>query len=120
MDADAISDLVFRYGDATGSILEAHRTDDQERPLIYAELDYCIEQEMITGVADFLIRRTGKLFFERPSLEEHYMEWHAYITEKLQLTEEIAKQQLDAFHKEYEGVVAFRSKELNLTPSPAN
>jgi glycerol-3-phosphate dehydrogenase len=51
--------LVHTYGRATEQILEQARTKD----LLLAELDFCIENEMVLSASDFFIRRTGSLFF---------------------------------------------------------
>lgn len=67
---DAIQQLVLTYGTATEQIIEnaynlyADYHDVSER-LLLAELKYCIDVEMVQNVSDFLIRRTGMLYFNR-------------------------------------------------------
>lgn len=67
-----IRSLVQKYGTNTKKILakalllkEEKETEDCRINLALAELEYGIEEEMVTNLSDFLIRRTGKLFFER-------------------------------------------------------
>ena len=56
-----------------------------EERLIRAELWYCIHCEMTNSLADFFVRRTGRLYFKIESIQEHiaiilkdcvaYLEW---------------------------------------------
>ena len=58
--------LVESYGsDAEVVIEHALRTaEDGDRSLILAELEYCINEEMVYTLADFFVRRTGLIFFD--------------------------------------------------------
>lgn len=40
-----------------------------EERILAAEIAYCIEEEMAVSAADFLVRRTGLLYFNRPQAE---------------------------------------------------
>jgi glycerol-3-phosphate dehydrogenase len=51
--------LVHTYGRAAEIIVEKSKSKD----LLLAELDYCLDNEMILSASDFLVRRTGSLFF---------------------------------------------------------
>ncbi len=58
--------LVHNYGKESWKILENLRTNESlpsEEALILAELDYCCAHEMVVKPLDFLVRRTGRLFF---------------------------------------------------------
>lgn len=110
---EAVNTLVFRYGDAAGKILSQWQAGP-ERPLIYAELDYGLAEEMVSSIGDFLIRRTGLLFFGRPMLEELYRPLHDYLCGRLQYGEDLSERLLAEFEKEYRGVVAFKSKQATL------
>ncbi|MCP4123584.1 MAG: glycerol-3-phosphate dehydrogenase/oxidase [Bacteroidetes bacterium] len=110
LSPESIKDLVFRYGDEAETILKAHKKDKAKRDLIYAELDYCLDAEMIAGVGDFLVRRTGMLFFERPALKKIYRDIHQYISNYMGYSEETGARLLEEFEKEYFGVVGFKSK----------
>lgn len=49
-------------------IVFGHEPTPEERVLA-AEVAYCIEEEMAATAADFLVRRTGLLYFNRPQAE---------------------------------------------------
>lgn len=51
--------LVHTYGPAAEQVTN----DSQTRDLILAELDHCLNNEMVLSASDFFIRRTGSLFF---------------------------------------------------------
>ncbi|MEI9921751.1 MAG: glycerol-3-phosphate dehydrogenase/oxidase [Bacteroidota bacterium] len=51
--------LVHTYGRAAEQITK----NAQSKDLILAELDHCLDNEMILSASDFYIRRTGSLFF---------------------------------------------------------
>jgi glycerol-3-phosphate dehydrogenase len=51
--------LVHTYGRAAEDITR----NAQSKDLILAELEYCLENEMVLSASDFFIRRTGSLFF---------------------------------------------------------
>lgn len=42
---------------------------DPERIALAAELAYCMEEEMTVRASDFIVRRTGLLYFDRPKAE---------------------------------------------------
>ena len=65
---ELIHKMVFRYGSNAHFIFEKLPLNCKEFDLVNAEIDYCIEQECITNINDFVIRRTGMLYFERPYL----------------------------------------------------
>ncbi|MGA9238664.1 glycerol-3-phosphate dehydrogenase/oxidase [Robiginitalea sp.] len=66
--------LVTNYGKQTEWILENFRelsdTDPHWR-MIKAELLFALEHEMVHNPMDFLIRRTGRLYFDIESVREH-------------------------------------------------
>lgn len=55
----AINYLVHTYGRAAEQIIAASSSKD----LILAELDYCLDNEMVLSASDFFVRRTGMIFF---------------------------------------------------------
>ena len=66
LTADAAEALVRRYGTNTPRVL-AHLNGADQGSLpadIYASLMYAIGEEMAVKPADFLIRRTGAMFFD--------------------------------------------------------
>ncbi|MBL7876070.1 MAG: glycerol-3-phosphate dehydrogenase/oxidase [Cyclobacteriaceae bacterium] len=63
--------LVHNYGKQTDLILnhwqqKKHHTIEE---LAKSELWFCVEREMVVQPADFFVRRTGLLYFNRPLLE---------------------------------------------------
>ncbi|MDG2195084.1 MAG: FAD-dependent oxidoreductase [Polaribacter sp.] len=64
--------LVYNYGRQTGLILkkfdELSGKDPKEK-LIKAELWFTIQYEMVCTPTDFFMRRTGRLFFDKPSVD---------------------------------------------------
>ena len=73
-----LTDLVNKYGKNVSFVLylydQQNRTDlTVERRLLCAELHYAIEHEMVCRLNDFLIRRTGRLYFEPESLQKNHL-----------------------------------------------
>lgn len=82
--------LCTTYGKKSDLIIEKSKdfknTDVLER-LIRAELWYGIHHEMINSLTDFFVRRTGRLYFNIPSVQKYldivlkdavnYFNWHA-------------------------------------------
>lgn len=61
--------LVHNYGKHSDRILSDIGSDASEASLMKAEIRYAVRNEMTHKLDDFLIRRTGRLFFDRPKLE---------------------------------------------------
>ncbi len=107
-----IKDLVFKYGTNTDIIIERAfeiypETDDPVRRLHLAEVWYGVHFEMCHSLSDYLIRRTGRLYFERPELEKLYPFLADVMGEILQWTEEEKEKQLKDFEKSYAEVLDF-------------
>lgn len=70
INTEQVVNWVYRYGSETDCIIEKTYSfynkgiRDRHVPVI-AELMYCIERESVFTLSDFLIRRTGMLYFER-------------------------------------------------------
>ncbi len=63
--------LVHNYGKQCSAILsrlEGMNSNNGVAALTIAELQFCLENEMVIKPSDFLIRRTGMLYFNRPKL----------------------------------------------------
>ncbi|WP_452231584.1 FAD-dependent oxidoreductase [Lacinutrix sp. MEBiC02595] len=82
--------LTSNYGKQTNDILEQMQSfldKDPEARLIRAELWYGIHHEMINSLADFFVRRTGRLYFNISSIAKfeslilkdctQYLHWDA-------------------------------------------
>ncbi|MGH1338415.1 MAG: glycerol-3-phosphate dehydrogenase/oxidase [Aureispira sp.] len=108
-----IQALVYRYGKNTEHIINKayalHREiKNAAQRLMYAEIWYAVEYEMTNNVCDFLIRRTGRLYFDRPMLAE----WYPYVVdtmaEILQWSGAKKATEKTAFELEYKAVMAFK------------
>jgi glycerol-3-phosphate dehydrogenase len=102
-----VLDLVLKYGSNTQYILAAAQTNFNNN-LLLAEAEYCLENEMTNNTADFIIRRSGRLYFERPELNSCLDELDAYFNQQLNYTPDTAKKNLHDFEAEYKAVVAFK------------
>ncbi len=66
--------LVHNYGIQAEEILSNMKSqagNDFRYNLLMAELRFCIDHEMAVSVADFLVRRTGRLFFNISSVKQY-------------------------------------------------
>ena len=78
--------LVTTYGKQTNAILSSIQLNDKHTPqesLVLAELQFCLESEMIQRLDDFFIRRTAKLFFDIHQVNEVKDMVCNYMSEKL-------------------------------------
>jgi glycerol-3-phosphate dehydrogenase len=63
--------LIYNYGKQTDTILQKFDDlidEDQQEKMIKAEVWFTIYHEMACTPTDFFMRRTGRLFFDRPSV----------------------------------------------------
>ncbi len=102
-----ILDLVLKYGSNTVAILALAQTNFNNQ-LLPAEAEYCLEHEMTASLADFVIRRSGRLYFERPAIAAQRATLDQYFQEQLGYTGQQKANFHEAFEKEYEGVMAFQ------------
>jgi len=73
--------LVESYGAEARTIVEAALIDPTgpgDRALILAELDYCIRNEMVCALSDFLVRRTGLVYFDIGRVQQ----WKNVVAER--------------------------------------
>jgi glycerol-3-phosphate dehydrogenase len=111
-----IKSLLNRYGAnidliiANAFELYQQETEPQRR-LLLAELFYCIEYEQVVTLSDFLIRRTGSLYFNRPELENQYHYLADAMAKKLNWTAEEHSSNILEFETEYKRVLAFKNSE---------
>jgi glycerol-3-phosphate dehydrogenase len=103
-EADIV-DLVFKFGSNTPLILDAHLTKGIS--LLEAEWRYCADHEMALGVGDFIVRRLGKLYFDRPWIEANYLPIHEAMMTNNGTEQKVAEQLLEKFLEEYREVMAF-------------
>jgi glycerol-3-phosphate dehydrogenase len=111
-DYQQIAALVDRYGTNTDTIIElacqlAQTEQDAGKCLLFAELEYGIMHEMCTNLSDFLIRRTGRLYFERNSVLNIYQLLKPRIASQLNWNAAQSEKYDAAFIEEYEAVMGF-------------
>ncbi|MFG0211756.1 FAD-dependent oxidoreductase [Brevibacillus porteri] len=69
--------------------------------LLKAELRYAVKEEMVMTMSDFLIRRSGRLFFERDTLEPVYRMVGEELAHELQWSDDRKEHEIKAFEEEY-------------------
>lgn len=87
--------LVHNYGKQVDVILDKYDelTDaNKEERLLHAELWFTVQHEMTCTPTDFFMRRTGRVFFDKPSVDKHkeftlkvfaeYFNWDASLQEQ--------------------------------------
>jgi glycerol-3-phosphate dehydrogenase len=107
-----VNSLVDKYGmDAVAILEDASRLKQDgmavEISLLLAELRYGLEEEMVVHPGDFLIRRTGLLYFNRPEVGRLHPIVKKYMKDALNWTEEQALQYHRELQSEYEAAVHF-------------
>lgn len=100
--------LFRRYGSNTGAVLEFARSKDSSTSeLLKAELEYCVKHEMVLELSDFLIRRTGSLYFNRAETLPLMEGLNQQLAELLGWDEQQAKESLENCKNEFEDVLNF-------------
>jgi glycerol-3-phosphate dehydrogenase len=110
--AHEISLLAYRYGANIDLIIEKafewrNRFDDPTQLLVAAEIHYGIQYEQLARLSDFLIRRTGRLYFERPFLEKHYKFIAAEMGQQLNWNASELEENLAEFEVAFKEVMDF-------------
>ena len=107
--------LVTNYGNAANEILDRFNkyNNPAEIALTRAELEYCLENEMVNRISDFYIRRTGKLFFEigNIALTKDYIVKD--FVDYFNWTDAEKIKQVDAFDREYQDATTYYEKEFS-------
>ena len=109
---DKISEWFFRYGTNTASVIAkvaALRADIQNTEQLFeaAELFYAIEHEMVYYLNDFLIRRTGKIFFDIKNSEKQMDYLASLLAQKLNQDTVLVQQGLESTKEEFHSAVSF-------------
>lgn len=112
-----IKSLLNRYGANIDLIIanafELYQQEsDPSKRLLLAELYYCIEYEQVASLCDFLIRRSGRLYFNRPELENQYHFIAEAMAKKLNWTSTETAENVLEFETEYKRVLAFKNSEI--------
>lgn len=117
LNVNHIKDWVYKYGTNSDEILEIayniYKDEKLEADLLAlsAEIIYGIRHEMVLSIADFMIRRTGRLYFERPKIKIFINELEAILKDKVALDSDFHENQTKLFWEEYEAVMSFEKVE---------
>jgi glycerol-3-phosphate dehydrogenase len=107
-----VADWFEKYGTHVDVLIEkafAWKRDFERMPDLVrrTEVWYAIEHEMALTLNDYLIRRTGRLYFERPALATYYPLVAADFAQLLGWDESTLYREMAAFQREYEAVLDF-------------
>lgn len=110
---EKITEWFYRYGKNTAAILKQvdtlrHKISDTEKLYEAAELMYGIENEMVVRSNDFLIRRTGKIFFSRLQSEKQIDYINNFIAVQFQEDEAAAQRMLLETKEQFRAAVDFQ------------
>lgn len=113
IDMEQIKSWVYRYGSNTPKLVEIAYDNfklvekDTEKLVLLSELIYCIEHESIGSLSDFMIRRTSRLYFDRPNIMKHLDFLCLELSTRLKLNKQEIEKQRENFLLEYEEAVNF-------------
>lgn len=110
--SEKIREWFFRYGKNTAVLIAntialRSKFNEEEHLFDAAEMKYGIEQEMVFNLADFLIRRTGKIFFDRPNASKKLDYLNDLLAKELDISESSANNSLVAVKEEFNMAVSF-------------
>jgi glycerol-3-phosphate dehydrogenase len=107
-----LNGLFHKYGSNAQRIIAAidHQLEDRTLAILLAEIGYCVDNEMIYELSDFLIRRTGRLYFEKPLADKYASELNKELTNLLKLSEANSKASLQTYLNESKDVLNFSTK----------
>ncbi|MBI1289376.1 MAG: FAD-dependent oxidoreductase [Flavobacteriales bacterium] len=104
-----LASLFHKYGSNALEIISNIDWKNKDRTLaiLLAELKYSVENEMITELSDFLIRRTGRLYFEKPVADKYAEQLNEELAQLLKLSDEQKKASLNTYRCESKDVLNF-------------
>jgi len=109
LDEIQLSALFHKYGGNALELIENVNLEheDVSLALLLAELKYAVDEEMICELSDFLIRRTGRLYFQKPVADKYAEVLNSELSELLKLNDKQAKVSLENYMKESSAVLTF-------------
>ncbi|MCL4109117.1 UNVERIFIED_CONTAM: hypothetical protein GTU68_031029 [Idotea baltica] len=116
MEVDAVREWVDLFGTNTEQILEgALDTGRAEWPaaVLASAVAYSIQEEGCRNLGDFLIRRSGMLYFNRDGIPDRLSTIQGKLTELLGAEAATSEE----FEREYDAVVRFKQQPSMVTPS---
>ncbi|MGB0916918.1 MAG: glycerol-3-phosphate dehydrogenase/oxidase [Flavobacteriales bacterium] len=112
LSEEQLHGLFHKYGSNASQIIKTidWKNSDRTLAILLAELKYSAENEMIAELSDFLIRRTGRLYFEKPVADKYAEALNAELTSLLGLNSAESKASLQTYLKESEDVLNFTNE----------
>ncbi len=111
LDGSRATYLVHNYGKQTKAILslikDTKKTDPEEA-LLLAELQYCVDNEMILSSADFLERRTGRMYFDIDSVIKYDKKVNKELASQLEWDADKKAKDLSMLTDALNNVLSFR------------
>jgi glycerol-3-phosphate dehydrogenase len=105
--------LVHNYGDQTDAIIKDLKSrsaeSDSRLRLLEAELKFCVDNEMVTSLSDFFIRRTGLIYFDIQTAKQFIEPVSNLIKTLLALTEEQRRRQVSELNTYINNITGFKS-----------
>lgn len=106
-----VETLFHKYGSESKKILANAKSYFESKttiaPILLAELDYCIKNENIFYAADFFIRRTGSIFFNRVQTHYELEPISRKLTSEWNLSETEFQKMLNEIESEYAQAISF-------------
>lgn len=110
LNQNLLTQLAKRYGSNLSVVLDNYhlkKSRSLDDDLLLAELKYCVEHEMVRELSDFLIRRTGRLYFSRESVASK-LEWlNNQLAEMMQWDKATKEKSLYNCQHEFDAVLQF-------------
>ncbi len=102
--------LAIKYGSNASAILELmgqDATESAENAMLLAELKYAVQHEMVVELSDFLIRRTGRLYFSREDIMPKLTWLNDQLADMLKWDSETRSSSLRKCQQEFDAVLEF-------------
>ncbi|MBK5278222.1 MAG: glycerol-3-phosphate dehydrogenase/oxidase [Bacteroidia bacterium] len=102
--------LVENYGRQSDQILDlvSEYSENPELTLLKAELDFCIQHEMISSLQDFFVRRTGRMNFDITSVKNFKIAIADEMKWKLRWSEAKLSSELDQLNTLINNITMFK------------
>ncbi|MEP7267931.1 MAG: glycerol-3-phosphate dehydrogenase/oxidase [Saprospiraceae bacterium] len=117
VEEEVLHDLFCRYGKNTEQIIALAEkqngiVEDPNLRLEIGGLLYGIKQEMVCTISDFLIRRSGQLYFGREKIKKYLEELLHVLRAELKLSDDQVDQMRVDFENQYAAVMAWQKETL--------
>lgn len=113
INMEQIKSWVYTYGSNTPKLIEIAYDNlklidkDTEKLVLLSELIYCIDNESINSLSDFMIRRTSRLYFDRPNILKNMDYLCLELSTRLKLNKQEIELQRKEFMQQHEEAVSF-------------